>query len=384
MARLDRLMPPRVLQVVLSLAPGGTERLVIELATRLHPSMPMAICCLDDAGGWAGEVRAQGIEVHALRRRPGFRPGLSARIARIARAHRAGVIHAHHYSPFVYSALARVAGAGARVVYTEHGRLSDKGPSPKRRMANRVFARLPRAVFAVSEDLKAHIVAEGFPRDQVGVIYNGITPGPAPDAASRTAARARLGAGDSTFVLATIARLDPVKDLQTAIEAIARLSAQQPDVSVLLAIIGDGEERQRLEAAAGAAGIAHAVRFLGHRDDARAWLAGCDAYLNSSISEGVSLTILEAMAAGLPVVATAVGGTPEVVVNACGRLVPARDPDAVAAALLELHASPALRATLGRAARERVEARFTLDRMIGEYREVYNSATHPSSLDPRA
>jgi len=114
------------------------------------------------------------------------------------------------------------------------------------------------------------------------------------------------------------------------------------------------------------------VRFLGHRDDARRWLAGCDAYVNSSVSEGVSLTILEAMAAGLPVVATRVGGTPEVVDATCARLVSPRDPDAMAGALLDLIRQPALRDQMGRAARTRVEALFTLERMVDEYRGVYH------------
>ncbi len=97
--------------------------------------------------------------------------------------------------------------------------------------------------------------------------------------------------------------------------------------------------------------------------------------MNSSISEGISLTILEAMAAGLPVIATGVGGTPEVVDESCGRLVPARDTAAIAAMLVSLAEQPALRRQLGRRARQRVETRFTLDRMIGEYRAVYQSAS---------
>jgi glycosyltransferase involved in cell wall biosynthesis len=111
--------------------------------------------------------------------------------------------------------------------------------------------------------------------------------------------------------------------------------------------------------------------FLGQRDDARRWLAACDVYVNSSISEGVSLTILEAMAAGLTPVVTRVGGTPEVVDDSCGRLVPSRDPRALAAALRTLAASPALRADLGLAARRRVEERFSLDRMVAAYADVY-------------
>ena len=136
-------------------------------------------------------------------------------------------------------------------------------------------------------------------------------------------------------------------------------------------MIGDGSERAGLEALTRESGAHSLVRFLGHREDARDLLAGCDLYVNSSISEGISLTILEAMAARLAVVATRAGGTPEILDPTCGRLVPVRDPEALGAALTTLGGNPALRTALGRAARARVEERFTLDRMVAQYRDAY-------------
>jgi glycosyltransferase involved in cell wall biosynthesis len=362
---------PKVLQVVLSLNPGGTERLVVELVKRLRPELSMAVCCLDEEGAWGEDLRHEDVSVVALRRREGFRPQLGRAIARAAAQHGAGVVHCHHYSPFVYASIARLWSPHLQIVFTEHGRLSDAGPSPKRRTANRVLAHAPRTVVTVSSELKDHLVAEGFPTDKVSVIYNGIDVGPLPDAASRTRVRAQLGVDENTVVVGTVARLDPVKDLQTLVRAMGTSAVQRP---MLLLVIGDGPERPHIEAAARDAGVGSAVRFLGHRDDARDLLAGCDLYANSSISEGISLTILEAMAAGLPVVATRVGGTPEIVDTSCGRLVPSRDSATLAAALAGLAVDPSLRSALGRAARERVERRFTLDRMIAEYRDAYYAA----------
>jgi len=359
---------PRVLQVVLSLHPGGTERLLIELVTRLNAEIPMAVCCLDERGAWAIDVERADIRVTALGRTPGFHPTLGRAIARDARQHRATVIHAHHYSPFVYSALSRLWGSKCPVIFTEHGRLSDAGPSPKRRWANQVFSHVPGRAFAVSEDVRAHLLGEGFPSGRVGVIYNGISVGSLPDAGSRAAARTRLGIDDDVVVVGTIGRLDPVKDFRTLLAAMGAVRTERPSA---LVIVGDGPERAALERAARELGILDTVRFLGHRDDARAWLAACDVYANSSISEGVSLTILEAMAAGLPIVATRVGGTPEIVDSSCGRLVPARDPSALAAALSDLAGRPALRRELGQTARLRAETRFTIERMVNEYAEVY-------------
>jgi glycosyltransferase involved in cell wall biosynthesis len=368
MARLDRVTPPRVLQVVLSLAPGGTERLVIELATRLHDTMPMAICCLDQEGAWAAEVRDKGIAVHALGRQPGFHPRLGGAIHAIAREHRATVIHAHHYSPFVYAALARLWRPSLRVIYTEHGRLSDAPPSRKRRLANALFSRLPTEVYTVSADLRQHIVAEGFPAAKVGVVYNGIDVQPVPSSSDRAAVRQELGVGEETIVIGTIARLDPVKDLNTMIEAVATLARRTP---ARLLVVGDGAERSRLERIAASTPQPSAFRFLGHRDDARRWLAGCDVYANSSIHEGVSLTILEAMSAALPIVATRVGGTPEIVDDSYGRLVPPRDSAAMADVLAALASDPASRRAMGAAARHQVEGRFTIERMVREYRDAY-------------
>jgi glycosyltransferase involved in cell wall biosynthesis len=359
------------LQVVLSLNPGGTERLVVELARRLQERIPTMVCCLDGAGTWAPELSGTGVEVVALERGGGFRPSLGHSVAGVARRHDATVIHAHHYSPFVYSCLARFWRPAAQIVFTEHGRLSDAPPSARRRLANRVLARVPSRVFTVSEDLKRHLVGEGFEAGALEVIYNGIEIGPLPDRTTRDDVRRQLGATDGTFVVGTIARLDPVKDLGTLLEAAAIVQAARP---IILAIVGDGPERSALESRAQELGIAQ-IRFLGHREDARRWLAGCDAYVNCSVSEGVSLTILEAMAAALPIVATRVGGTPEVIDASSGRLIPSRNPALLAATLSELAGRPELRELLGRSARRRLEDRFSLDRMVGAYEEVYASVT---------
>lgn len=358
----------RVLQVVLGLNPGGTERLVVELAARLQDRIPTAVCCLDNEGAWAEEVDAHGITVSALNRPPGFHPLLGRKVAALARRHRATVIHAHHYSPFVYSCCTRLAGLTTPIVFTEHGRLSDAGPSSKRRIANRFLSGMAAQTFGVSNDVRLHLVGEGFPPDAVGVIYNGIDVGPAPSPAERASVRQTLGIADDVVVLGTIARLDPVKDLSVALRAVENASS---DVRLLLLVIGDGPERVALEAEAAALGLGNRVRFLGHRDDARRWLAGCDVYLNTSVSEGVSLTILEGMAARLPVLATAVGGTPEVVDDTCGVLVPARDARACADGLRRIGRDRCMRATLGDAGRRRVESQFTLDRMVDEYAAVY-------------
>lgn len=360
----------RVLQVVLSLNAGGTERLVVELTRRLRDVIPMAVCCLDEPGEWASELTGAGVAVQAVGRRQGFDARVGRNLARLAREHRATIMHCHHYSPFVYGSVARMWGSNCHLVFTEHGRLSDAPPSFKRRAANVVLSRFADRVFAVSADLRRYLIEEGFSPRAVDVIYNGIDVRPSALADASRRIRQQLHIAPEALIVGSVGRLDPVKDLLTLLAATAEVRRQRP---VELVVIGDGAERGHLEAVAAKYGLDRCVHFLGYRSDARDWLAGCDVYVNSSISEGVSLTILEAMSAGLPVVATRVGGTPEILDSTCGMLVPPRDPKAIAGALVELACDPKRRGQLGQAARKRVEERFTLDRMIQQYCDVYRS-----------
>lgn len=363
---------PSVLQVVLTLNPGGTERLVLDLVRRLGDRSRQSVCCLDEAGLWGQELARSGTFVSALGRRPGFHPLLARGIAGAARAVGATVLHCHQYTPFVYGALSRVARPGLRVIFTEHGRLSDAPPSPKRRLINPLLAHAATRIVSVSHDLKRHMVGEGLPAARIDVVHNGIEVGPPRIPATAAALRHELGIPADAIVVGTVARLDPVKHLQTLLEAVATVGARGRPVVAL--VVGDGPERGRLESEARSRGLSGEVHFLGHRDDARRYLQAMDIYVNSSVSEGISLTILEAMAAGLPVIATAVGGTPEIVDDAVGRLVPGRDAAALAdaIALLAIHADT--RGSLGAAARSRVVERFTIESMVNRYFDLYRGA----------
>lgn len=359
-----------VMHVVLSLRPGGTERLVVEMARRAGPSVRASICCLDERGAWADEAERDGVPVTVLGRRPGFRPGLGFRLAAAARAHRARVLHCHQYTPFVYGVLAKCTNPGLRIVFTEHGRLADSPPSPRRRVANAFFGRAAGHFFAVSDELRRFLEREGFPAGRLRVLPNGIDIGPRPAPGSREDARRRLGIGTEAPLVGTAARLDPVKGLETLVAAFDRLRGARPDARLL--VLGDGPERSALEADIARRGLGAAVTLAGHRGDVRDLLPALDLYVNSSTYEGVSLTILEAMAAEVAVVATAVGGTPEVVADGeTGRLVPPRDADALFLAIDTLLGDAALRARLAGAGRRRAEERFDFERMMSMYRQAY-------------
>jgi glycosyltransferase involved in cell wall biosynthesis len=237
-------------------------------------------------------------------------------------------------------------------------------------LVNPWLSRVPGTICAVSADLKRHMIAEGFPERRVEVIHNGIEIGQRVGADARTAARAGLGLSHDLFVVGSIARLDPVKDLGSLLEAHAKVLAAIP--AARLAIVGTGPEQAALEAQARARGIADRVDFLGYRADARAVMAAFDVYVNCSTYEGVSLTVLEAMAAGLPVIATRVGGNPEVVIdNETGLLVPAREVQPLADAIVTLASDSPRRRAMAEAGRRRVERAFSIERMVDEYRQAY-------------
>lgn len=361
---------PRVAQLVLTLCPGGAERLAIELSRRLADRFGMAVICLEEPGALAQTLNASGIDVIAIRRRQGFRPWLARTIAELTRTHGIDVLHCQQYSPYVYGSLARLLRPSLRVIYTEHGRLGDGPPSLKRRAINPLIAPLPHGIYAVSHDLRRHMLTEGFPPSRVGVITNGIDVGDRPGEMERRRARAELRIPSDALVFGTAARLDPVKDLSTLIDAFAKVRWELNGARLL--ILGDGPERDELVRRARTQRVSESVLFAGYRADVRALLPGCDVYVNSSVSEGISLTILEAMAAELPVIATNVGGTPEVVSDGeNGVLVPARDSDALARAMVALARDDSRRRRLAANGRTIVESRFTLDRMIDDYARTY-------------
>lgn len=361
---------PRVMHVVLSLVPGGTEGLVVELCRRLPPRFDVTVCCLDGEGAWAEGVRARGVEVVALHRAAGFRPSIGRRIAEIAEARSVDVLHCHQYSPFVYGWIAARFNPRLKLVYTEHGRLSDAPPSWKRRLVNPILSRFPGAIVSVSHELRDYMATARFPRERVQVIHNGIAPRLPATGLDRIRARRALGLEDDGLTFITVARLDPVKDLTTLLDAFSIVRRAHPHAR--LVIVGDGPERERLELRSAAPDLDGSVVFAGYHADARALLPAADVYVCSSISEGVSITILEAMAAALPIVATEVGGTPEVLPGGRGgALVPSRNPEALAAEMLAMAADQRRRDESGAAARERLLEGFTVERMIHDYAALY-------------
>jgi glycosyltransferase involved in cell wall biosynthesis len=240
-----------------------------------------------------------------------------------------------------------------------------------------VTGRVAAGYVAVSDAVRRHHLAAFGVRAPVEVIHNALDPAPfAPDPALRRAARARLGIAPDQPLVGTVGNLFPgKKGYEVLLEAVPEVVRRHPG-AVFLAVGRDvGGLRARLEARAAELGVAHAFRCLGAQDDVPALLNALDLFVSPSRREGFPFVLLEAMSAALPVVATRVGGSPELVEDGrTGILAPPGDPGALAAFVCALLADPARARELGRAGRERVLARFTAPRMVARYQAVFEAA----------
>jgi L-malate glycosyltransferase len=351
---------------------GGAEVLAARLARRLRDDYDFVFVCLDELGSLADELRADGFAVHLLQRRPGIDWRCSLRLAKLLRAERVALLHAHQYTPFFYGMTARLLYRRPPLLFTEHGRLYPDYPRPKRMLANRVLLERRDRVVGVGEAVRQALLRnEGLPGGRVGVLYNGIDLAAFSNhAAERLDVRREIGIGPGDFVLIQVARLDPLKDHATALRTMEGVVRRRPDARLVL--VGEGPERPALEELVRQRGLAEHVRFLGLRRDIPRLLAAADLCLLTSVSEGIPLTLIEAMAAGLPVVATGVGGVGEVVADGeTGLLAPLGSELYLRDAVLRLAGDGDLRRQMSRRARARAAALFSEEQMLGSYRRLY-------------
>jgi glycosyltransferase involved in cell wall biosynthesis len=227
------------------------------------------------------------------------------------------------------------------------------------------------------------------PSNRVSVVHNGVRLPPRIQRSEACVAwRRELGIGDADVLFGTVAVFRPVKDLHTLIEAMALLAKTNPRAR--LALIGTGRQKEELEAAVTRLGLSAVVFFPGFRRDATQLLGALDVFVLSSLSEGISLALLEAMAAGVPSIATAVGGNLEIISNpSCGLLVPPRSPHDLAAAMSSLADDSPRRRDLIAGGRRRVEEAFSLSRMVLAYEALYRKLANEggsgrASRPPRA
>lgn len=361
--------PATVVHVVHSLAVGGTENGVVNVINGLAMGLRHAVVAVTASGPLAARLPA-GTPVVALGKRPGIDPASMLRLARALRRLRPDIVHTRNWGALDAVMAARLVRVPA-VIHGEHGReVGDPaGLNRRRNRIRRALSPLVDRFVAVSRDLERWLVhTVGIPAAKVQTIHNGVDTERFTDE-GRGAGRAALGVADDTLVIGTVGRLDPVKDQIGLLDAFAALPSSDRAV---LVVVGDGPCRAALKARAARPDLASRVRFLGERGDVATLLPGFDVFALSSISEGISNTLLEAMACGLPVVATRTGGNPELVVpGVTGALVPVSDCRALARALATYGEDAHLRALHGKAGRERAVEHFSLGEMTCRHRDLY-------------
>jgi len=363
---------PTVCHLLHSLRVGGAELLAAQYARELADEFRPFFVCLDEVGTLGEQLRAAGFRVEMVQRRPGLDWRCAVRLARLFRSERVDLVHAHQYTPFFYAGLAcRLYGRPA-VLFQEHGRHHPDYPRPSRILANRLLLGRRAWVVAVGEAVRRALHRnEGIPASRVRVIYNGVRLAPfLANGQDRRAIRAQISLGPDDFVAMTVARLDYLKDHATAIRAMASLCRRLP--SARLVLVGEGPEEPTIRRLLAEFGLENAVRLLGLRKDVACLLQAADVFLLTSISEGIPLTLIEAMAAELPIVATDVGGVGEVVVaEETGLLVPPRRPEMIAEHLLALAENPCRGREMGRRGRQRALDHFSDQTMLRAYRRLY-------------
>jgi len=367
---------------------AGAEQLVVEMAVGYRGRLETAALCLDQLGPLADQLRAMDVPVFFTRRGPGMELGQTAKIRDAIVEFSPDVLHCHQYTPFFYGSLTRLrmglTPAGRRrrpaLLFTEHGRHYPDIVSSKRRMMNKLL--LPQAahITAVCEFTRDRLVEkEGVSAGRVEVVYNGVDPSRFAGLPSQAAARASLGVPADGPLVVQVGTLRSVKDHPTALRAFAAVLRELP--AARIAFAGDGPDLPDCMALATDLGIDGSVHWLGSRSDVPNVLTAGDVMLMTSLSEAHSVSLLEAMAAGLPVVATAVGGIPETVSDGqTGLLAPRGDAAGLAAHLVTLLRDEPLRRRMGQAGLARVHERFLRQQMHERYFQIYQRLSRGASM----
>lgn len=350
---------------------GGAESVLISIVERLDKSRFASMVCLLSDGWLKDQLDARGVETFIIPQPRRFDFGWLIHAYRLLREKKIHVMHSHEFATNFYSSvLSRF--TGIPVIATSHGKnyYSDK---LRRRMSYRFVAKHAQLV-AVSRDMKQFLVDRvGIPAEFVAVVHNGIDLERYAKGNASDTMRRELSVDHAQYVIGTVGNLFVVKGQVHLLRAFKEVLARAPGGVLLIA--GEGDQMVPLQEECRALGIQDEVRFLGFRSDVPRILGALDVFVLPSLSEGLPLSVLEALALERPVVVTRVGGNAEIVEDGVtGYLVAPADPQALAEKTLTLLGDATLSRRLGKVGRERVEKEFSLEHMVSEYQSLYEKS----------
>ncbi len=370
--------PPLVVHVIYRLAVGGLENGLVNLINRMPAERYRhAIVCIDDYTDFRERIQRKDVEVYALHKRPGTDLGAYVRFWRLMRRLRPSIVHTRNLGALEFQFPAWLAGVRHRV-QGEHGRDTGdlQGTNLKYLLFRKFMRPLVSRYIALSQDLANWLeTSAGAAPQKISQIYNGV------DTEQFFSIKHRLPLPVEHFspkdgiVIGTIGRMQSEKDQLTLVRAFITLldTVEKGRERLRLVLIGDGPLREQAQALLREAKAEHLAWLPGARNDAPKMMQALDIFVLPSLIEGVSNTILEAMATGLPVVATAVGGNPELVCQGeTGVTIPAEDEIAMSQAIQRYIDAPELRRIHGKAGRLRVEKIFSMASMVSGYLRVYD------------
>ncbi|WP_329743197.1 TIGR03088 family PEP-CTERM/XrtA system glycosyltransferase [Dyella sp. A6] len=375
---------PLIVHVLYRFDTGGMEQIMLSMIDRTRERYRHAVICVAGYGPLRDRLEAASVPCLSLDKKPGKDFLHYLRFWRALRSLKPDLVHTYNIGTLDLTPFARLAGV-RRVIHAEHGRDSSDplGEIRKYRRLRRWMAPFINRYVPVSVELRDWLTQRvGIRPSKVLHIPNGIDVDRYGIASSQRASRRLTGnlAPPGTLLVGNVARLDKVKDHAALISAfgLLREQAASHDVDCRLVIAGDGPQRAVLEQQIVELGLTESVHLLGNRDDVPELLAECDLFVLSSMAEGMPLTLLEAMAAGLPVVTTRVGDTASMVeADRTGVLVPPGDPQALAEAMRMYAIDEPLRRQHGEAGRARVVARFSLGTMVAAYEALFAESLAP-------
>ena len=365
--------PLRILHVVESLERGGLERVVVDLVrAQRDAGHHVAVACLFARGQFGEDLAADGVNVFSCDKQPGVDWNALGRIRAYVRDERVSILHTHNAVACYYGAIATLMTSVQKRINTRHG-MGSRRRFTSREMLYLAVTPLTHTLVAVSKEGQNAFEQRGtFSPKKSTTVVNGIPVeaiARTADAA-RDALRAEFGFAATTRVLGNVGRLNWAKDQATLLRAFRIAVDAEPDQRLLM--VGDGKLRGSLTELCTELGLDDHVIFTGERPDVFELLGAMDVFVLSSVTEGYSIALLEASAAGLPIVATDVGGNSEIVSDALtGLLVPAKNPEALAKALLTMVQDGALRASYGAAGRDWAFKNASVAAMAAAYDALY-------------